>query len=303
MSISQDLARFITELTTSDIPPNIKEASKTYIRDTLCIAIGGLHTLHVQRILDFAREYPGSSECTIIGYGDRMSPLNAALVNGVMMRALNFDDALEHAQLHVGPPVIAAALALGERENVSGEEFMTAVIAGFEVTVRLGEAMSFHHYEAGWHPTSTLGVIGATTAASRILRLDGEQTANALALGAQQSSGMFQTVEPEWRQVTSFDGGRAAHQGVVAACMARHGYQGVVRVFEGFKNFFQVFAPQYNRERFTEKLGYEWVMPHVGLKPYPTSRMTHPTIDVARGLKERFNPPPRAAFRGNRETH
>jgi 2-methylcitrate dehydratase PrpD len=290
MTIAQDLARFIAGFKTSDVPNNIKEAAKTYIRDGLAIAIGGRQTSHVQRMLSFAREYPGPSQCTIIGYGDRMSPLNAALVNGVMMRALNFDDALEHAQLHVAPPVIASALALGERENVSGEMFIAAVIAGYEVTVRFGEAMTYHHFEAGWHPTSTLGVIGAAATASRILGLDIDQTANALALGAQQASGMFQTVEPEWRQVTSFDGGRAAQQGVVAASLARHGYQGVARVFEGFKNFFEVFAPQFNRDRLTENLGQEWVMPHVGLKPYPTSRMTHPTIDVARGLKKRFNP-------------
>ncbi len=287
MTVSEDLAGFITRLKYNDIPSGVVDVTKTFLADSLGVAIGGAVSKQGQAIQAFLKEVGGPEEATVLGTRLRTSRLQAALGNGVLMRALELEDTFEEGFFHSAPGTIGAALALAEDERPTGKELLTAVALGYEVGVRISRSISPSHASRGYHPTGTCGSFGATVAAAKLMGLTESQTASALGIAGLQAAGIMQSSDPSWRYLTAINGGRAAQLGVTAALLARNGFQSSAQIFEAADGFSALHADAFDNTVITRNLGSEYLMPVVGIKLYPSSRPTHSPIAAAIQLKER----------------
>jgi 2-methylcitrate dehydratase PrpD len=243
------------------------------------------------------REYTGAAgkaEATVFAPEPfRTSAADAALLNGTSGHALDFDDTqlststdrIFGLMTHPTIPPLAAALALGERQRVPGARLLEAFLTGFEVECKIAEAIHPHHYKKGFHSSGTVGTFGAAAAAAKLLGLDADQTAHALAIAASMASGIrvnFGTMTKPLHV------GRAAQNGVTAAELAAKGFTGGHDALDPPWGFFQVFSfgDGFDADRIVGKLGnpYTIVSPGVSIKPYPCGVLGHPTMDAMKRL-------------------
>jgi 2-methylcitrate dehydratase PrpD len=202
-------------------------------------------------------------------------------VNGTASHALDFDDCSNTLGGHPSAPILPGLFALADAMPVSGRDFIAAYVAGFETETRIARAVNFHHYDKGWHPTATLGVFGAAAAASRLLGLTAAQTATALAIAASFASGLKANFGTMTKPLHV---GQCAHNGVMAAMLAREGMTASHDVFEHRQGFFEVFNGAGNYDAgavlrdWAEPL--DIITPGIAIKRYPCCGSTHPAIDA-----------------------
>jgi 2-methylcitrate dehydratase PrpD len=208
----------------------------------------------------------------------------AALCNGTAAHALDFDDTNFALMGHPSAPVLAAALAAGELALADGRAVLHAFLLGFEVETTLAEVINPPHYAHGWHATCTLGTLGATATAARLLGLDAAQTRAALAVAASQSSGLKENFGT---MTKPFHAGHAARSGVLSALMAREGWTASDHALEGPQGFFNVLGAGKRALEPLETLGAPWkiLTTGVAVKPYPSCACTHSIIDSALELR------------------
>ena len=163
---------------------------------------------------------------TVIGDVDSYTPPGAALINGALAHSLDFDDTHAGGSVHVSAPIVPAALAAAELAGADGARLLAAIVAGFEVQIRLSMALDPHeHYKRGFHPTATCGTFGATAAAANIFGLDREQIESAFGICLSQAAGSLQFLaDGAWSK--RFQVGHAAMCGLTAASLASEGFRG-----------------------------------------------------------------------------
>jgi len=217
----------------------------------------------------------------------RAPAASAALANGAMSHVLDFDDTHNESFVHVGPPVIPAALAMGERQKVNGKTLITAIAAGMETAIRVGMIAPGQLSKIGFHPTSIWGIFGAYTAASKILQLKNNQIVNGFGVCGSQSAGILEFFsDGSW--VKQFHPGWAAHSGIVSALMTQNGMTGPKSVFEGRFGVYKTHLGQADLalQRVVEGLGQRWEIPRIAYKPYPCGVVLHPFLYCASKLKK-----------------
>ena len=246
MSVSEELAGFIGGLKYDDLPSDVVAVTKGFLADSLGVAIGGAVSKQGHAIQAFLREIGGPEEATVLGTRLRTSRLQAALGNGVLMRALELEDTFEEGFFHSAPGTIGAALALVEHQRCTGKELLTAIVLGYEVGVRISRSISPSHASKGYHPTGTCGSFGATVAAAKLIGLTESQTTSALGIAGLQAAGLMQSSDPSWRYLTAINGGRAAQLGVTAALLARNGFESNARIFEAADGFSAMHADAFD---------------------------------------------------------
>lgn len=156
-----------------------------------CILLGAAQPVG-KIISEYVREAEAKPVATVIGKGFKTSSPLAALANGTMVRAEDYDDANVVMFGHPSVPLFPAILAIGEQYGASGKEIIEAYIVGFEVEAKPGLGVNPSHYDKGWHVTSTLGALGAAAASAKLSKLSGQQIRMALAIAASQASGLRQ---------------------------------------------------------------------------------------------------------------
>jgi 2-methylcitrate dehydratase PrpD len=279
------LAGFAASLRFEDIPDSVIEHVKVCLLDAVGCGLFG-STLPWSRILvDTLAEFEHDGAATIWGGPKKMSPAAAALANGTMVHAFELDDLHKRTIVHPGSVVVTPALAVAEYlKGVSGKRFLTAVIAGYEVTARVGMSVGAAHLVQGWHPTGTHGTLGAAAAAGLLLGLSGKQMQHALGIAGSQSAGLMASQFSS--MVKRFHAGRAAQSGVYGALLARRGFTGITELFEStYGGYCTTFSPRYDLERLTAGLGQKWETAEVGFKPYSTNGSCHTSIDALLALR------------------
>lgn len=223
-----------------------------------------------------ARLAGGGGRATVIG-GPRLRAAWAALANGTSGHAIELDDVTSESSLHPGVAVIPAALALAEERGASGRAFVEAVVAGYEATMRVGNALNpASAYERGFHPTGVAGVFGAAAAASLLLGLDAAATARAFGVAGTMASGSLEYLsDGSWTK--RLNPGWAGHAGIVAAELAAAGFRGPTTAIEGPLGVLHAFSAEPHVERLTSEGG--WVLMEVSIKPYACCRYNHGPID------------------------
>jgi 2-methylcitrate dehydratase PrpD len=176
-----------------------------------------------------------------------------------------------------------ASLAVSEVRGGGGKDFLTAYAVGCEIAGKLGLAMGSGHHRQGWHPTATLGTIGAAASAAKALRLNQDQTANALGIAAASASGL----RINFGSMTKcFQAGNAARSGVLAARLAGKGFTSSKDALEGETGFAQAFGADGDLSKVPGSLGKDYVLSQVMLKPYPCCAGTHPAVDALRKIMD-----------------
>lgn len=279
------LARFIAELKPEHIPDSTRAIVTKALIDAIGCGLYGLMTPWGKIIHGFALEQGGPAESSIWdGDGQKISALNAALAAGTAVHSFDFDDH-SRAKIHPGAAVIPAALALGERERISGAKLLTAITAGYETMIRVSLAANPGSSRMrGWHLTGTCGTFAAAAAASVILGLDAATTASALGLAGTQSAGLW-AFNSDGAMSKRLHPGRAAQNGIMAALLAARGFHGPRFILEAEDGgFLAATSDDVRIAEVTRGIGKEWRTDEVCFKPYACCGSNHSSIDAAMAI-------------------
>jgi 2-methylcitrate dehydratase PrpD len=216
---------------------------------------------------------------TAVGYGASYAPQYAALLNGCNFHVLDFDDTHERSSLHPGAPVVAAALASAERIGASGSRLIAAIVAGYDVAVRIGLALDpAAHYARGFHPTATAGVFGATAAAALLHGDDAATLESAFGINLSQASGSLQ-FSVDGAQTKPVQVGFAAHNAVLARELAAAGVRGPAEALEGRSGLLNAYSGAGDARELLERWDGVHEIDRTAFKPYPCCRYMHAAID------------------------
>jgi len=293
MGTTEKIAEFVVRTGFRNITSKAISAAKNGFLDGLGVALAGSIEPASEIMANYVKDVGGHPEAGIIGYGFKSSASQAALANGTMAHALDYDDYIAPMSGHPTVPVLPVVLAIGQMKHCSGQDVLTAYIIGLEVETKIGSGIGKHHYAAGWHPTVTLGTLGAAAATAKLLNLDISQTRMALGIASSQASGLRQNFGT---MTKPFHAGMAARNGIVAATLASRGYTADENILEGRFGFASVLGGEgeYNLTTMTENLGDPFVVVNPGLdiKPYPCCRFTHRCIDAVLHIVAKYHPAP-----------
>ena len=287
MGLTQEVASFVVKTCYRDIPPEVIRLAQGFILDGLGVALAG-STEKGSRILQgFIRQIGGREEATVAGAGFMAPTVLAALANGASGHAMDYDDtqlstskeAVYGLLTHPTVPVLSAVLAVGEKEKISGQEFLLAYILGVEVECRIADAINPRHYQSGFHSTATIGGLGAVVAAGKILGLKEDALARALGIAASMASGLRENFGTMTKPLHA---GRAAENGVTAAFLAEKGFTSAHNILEAKRGFFNAMAGGYDGTKIDGRLGRPYFMqaPGISIKPYPSGSLSHPAQDL-----------------------
>jgi 2-methylcitrate dehydratase PrpD len=287
IAVTAELAAFTAGLKAEALPAEVRERTRFLLLDLIGNMLRARHEAESTPALLAAARSLGLAAGNSAVFGDaaRYTPAGAALLNGALAHSLDFDDTHAAGSLHPGAPVIPAALAAAEMTGADGRTVLAAIVAGYEVTCRLAVALpAGDHYDRGFHPTATCGAFGAAAAAARVFGLEAARVADAFGIALSQSAGSLQFLaNGAWTK--RFQVGWAAMAGLSAATLAREGFLGASEALEGKAGFLGAYAPSPNPERALRGLGSEWELMATAVKPYPSCRYGHASVDAALALR------------------
>jgi 2-methylcitrate dehydratase PrpD len=288
---TESLAQFARAQTLESLPPSVVEKTKLMILDGVGLALAAAREDFVGKTLTAVRALGQGDDATVIGTREKFPVTSAPLLNGMLIHAFDFDDTHHPLVIHNTSVVMPAALAVSERQGLSGRDFLTACAIGFEVSLRVARGARVHMIHGrGYHPTAICGVFGAAAAAGRLLGLTQEQLTNAFGLAASQGSGNM-----EWQSDGSwskrFQPGWSAHGGVVGVLLAREGFTVPKTALEGSKGFYatHVGTGNFNVQSALDGIGADWEVDRIEFKPYPCAGALQATVRACVNLHNRFH--------------
>jgi len=284
------LARFVAGLRYDDIPAEVKERIKLLMLDSLGCALFGAELEWSRILMETLRAVDSSTGCGVWGTALRLSPPHAALVNGTLVQSFELDDVHRQGVLHVGAVTLPPLFAVAElKPGMSGRDFLTAAVAGYEVGPRVGMCMGQEHIVQGWHSGATVGVFSAAAGAAAGLRLSAEQTVHVLGIAGTQSAGLM--AAQFGAMVKRMHAGRSAQSGLYAGLLAANGFTGITDVFEnrygGFCTTFSRSQDRFNLSELTSGLGERFETMRIALKFYSCVGTNHTTLDAIRLMQTR----------------
>ena len=279
--LEHTLAEFVAGLRLQSVPAETQRVVRRVVMAVAGTGFAGAAEDGVLALRELLVEAGGAPQATILVYGDRLPACAAAQLNGTMCRALDFCDAMAPGP-HIGAALFPAALAAAELAGgCSGEEFLTALVAGAELSSRFN--LSEAQYD-GFDPTGIVVVFSAAAAASRILELTPEQTLHALALAFNRCGGSFQSHVDGSLGVRVVQGW-VAEAGVQCAQMAQRGITGPINFLSGHYGFAHLYGRgTLDAESVTRGLGETWKVENVVFKKYPSCGVTQGVTELALGL-------------------
>lgn len=294
---TKKLAKFCSKLEFKRIPERIVGKIKWVILDNLGNIVGGTAVDFGKEIAGFTRELGDRAEATVLGFGFKTSARNAGFANGSLAEILEMQDGYTKGGYHPCSGTISASLAMAEWQKSTGKDFITSVVAGYEVGNRVAEAMHPSHLFKGFLPTGTVGAIGAAASAARILRLDERGTFNALGIAGFilpvcTGDNNFGRGEYGDYTIKPVQGGAAAKSGIESALLARQGMnaaalEGDPKVQKGFCRITIDGPPKF--EQSIEGIGKDYRrIEELYFKPYASCRMNHAPADAAIELRSKY---------------
>jgi 2-methylcitrate dehydratase PrpD len=283
--IAEILAEFLVSQKYEDLPKEVIERVKHFVIDVIGCTVGSSKQPQIKALGDVLRAEGGNPHATVFAHGFKTSVMNAALLNGTMGHAFDFDDDHREGTMHPSVAVFPAVFGMGEKLGASGKEFLRSFILGLEVMIRLGESLLGKSYYQGFHPTGTCGVFGAASACAVIMGLDVLRTKYAVGLAGSFSSGTQEcTGEGAWQK--PLQAGHPAMGGVLAASLAEKGFIGSGTVLDGPSGLIKAlsFKDQYDYSRITGTLGKKWEMVDTSIKVHACCRFSGPAADCALDL-------------------
>lgn len=276
------VSEFIANLSFSRIGTQTIEYSKRAILDTIGVTVGGSNVEASAILAKLINDFKGVKESNTIGKGSfQTTCLDSALVNGFNAHILDYDDIYPEMSGHPSAPLVSAIISLGEKEDISGQEFLEAYIVGFETQSRLAEVMFPDQDKKGWHSTSTTGVMGAAAAAAKILNLNISEINIALGIAGSLACGLRQNFGTLTKPLHS---GNASKNGILAALLAQQGFTAYENILDSTYGYCKVFSGKedIDFQKWSNSFGEPLVLslPNVGIKKYPSCFATHQALDA-----------------------
>lgn len=286
--LTQALAGFVARFDPERVPDNLRAMTLTVARDGIGALLAAANpSFSTGRLIaGFAQDQGGNPEASVVGHGFKTGAAHAALANGTMGYACDFEPHHPEAILHPIAIMVPTALAVAERTGASGRRFLGAVALGCEVEYRVSMAIGpVQMYDLGFHPSAVAGCFGATAAAAFLLGLDGEACVRAFGLAGCQASGMMAWESDPTENARPFQMGMAARNGVTGALLAQSGFGGPSAIFDHGHTIFRAFSRGPKPELLVKDLGERWdgVM-ELAIKPYASVSFLHPALDALLAL-------------------
>jgi 2-methylcitrate dehydratase PrpD len=285
MEIMDGLVEFIEGTDFHGLPAEAVKKAKEGVIDFLGCTLIGTRNPTGQIIVSHVRAFEARPLSTVIGGGFKTSPPLAALANGTLSHADDYDDISFSMPGHPSVTVLPAVLSIGEIQKISGPELLASYLVGFEVACKLGQALAPRLYQHGWHATSVLGCMGAAAAVGKLLGLTKDKLRFCLGIAGSLAAGLRANLGTNTKPLHV---GVACQNGVTAALLARDGLDSNPGSLEGEVGFCRNFAGGVNPDKIIGKLGkpYDIVTPGVLFKRYPSCAETHPALDATISLAQ-----------------
>ncbi len=283
-TLAETLARLGGEPRTEDIPPAACAAAERLLLDSLGCALAGIRQPGVAEVCALMRRWGGAPEAEVLFHDCRLPGPQAAFANSAMIHALDYDDVYSPASLHLTSVIVPAVLAAGPLGRASGADLLAAMVMGIEIAARIGLAEKGHRRGIGFLPSSLVGGFGAVIAAARLLRLDPEQTADALGIAYAQAAGNRQALL-DMTLTKRLQPGFAARSALWSVELARHGITGPRRAFEGEAGYAALYldgGPLSAEALAADRGGFE--IGRVAIKRFPSCGACHPVQEAAERL-------------------
>ena len=278
-TVASQLAAFSVATRNQPLPEPVHRTVALLLKDIAGLCVAARNTEYVKAAVASSA---GTGRCSAIGHANRVSPYDAALINGTAAHGEDYDDTFEGGPVHAGAVIVPAVLAISEDRGLTGEALMHGCAVGIEILCRMSLVAPQATHRASFHPTAVMGAPAAAIAVATCLRLPAAQVTQALGIAGSLASGIIEYLA-DGSSTKRLHAGAAAQAGVRAALLAASGFTGPATVFEGQHGFYKAFAPSLAPDfhPLLDGLGTDWVTRTVAFKPYACGTMTQPFIDCA----------------------
>lgn len=282
---TQQLAEFAVNLAYDRIPPEVIERAKDCLIDTVGACVFGSQLPWTQTVIDYARRNSAPGECSLFGTPNKVRAPFACLANGASAHAFELDALVEPSVgIHPSAALVVPGLAPSQGRKGSGRALLSAIVAGYEVLYRIGDAAHHSIEKVGFHSPGVVGPFGTAVVIGRLFELDAKQMAHAFGIAGSMSSGLME-FSKTGGMVKRLHLGRAAEGGFMAAVLARDGYTGPEGVLEGKFGVLNVFCRDAQPARLTRDLGSVWQVMKTKIKRYACHATAQVPVTLALDLK------------------
>jgi len=288
----EELSANILETRFENLDHAIVENAKYRIIDVLGCVIAGVRGDGNKALIDLVTDWGGKQEASILVHGIKVPVLNAAMVNSILARSFDYEALVPQINgvdipAHISGTTVTTAMTLGEMKEITGKELIAALLAGEDMAIRVLAAEDWW-FDGGWDNTGTVNMIGATAIAGRLLGLDKRQMRYAFGIVLSQIAGSFQNI---WDGCTAFKlmQGLSSRNGIFSAQLAKAGWTGPEDMLLSRFGYYTLYTKGCSKPEFlTHDLGKTYYY-ESQFKPYPSCRATHPVIDCAVALVNKYN--------------
>ncbi len=282
-TVTAKMSRWAAELQFKDLSQDAVYQAKRFLLDSMGCALGGYQQHDVKIALEVLGEVAGRGPASVIGTGQRIDPVSAALVNALMIRCMDYNDIYWKQDPSHPSDIFPAALACCERARSGGKELIVGLVLGHEFEMRFCEAAFPGIRERGWHH-ATLTAFVSPIVAGRALHLSWDQIQHAIGISASRHCTLGAVTAGKLTMMKNTVDPMATQSGVFAALLAEKGYSGPEHVVDGKEGLTHVFGPEWKLNLLTDGLGDSWRITQCGMKAFPTEALTHTPISAVLDL-------------------
>lgn len=290
-TLSQQFAAFASQFELAQVPEAVKQYAKLCVADAIGIGFASHRFAFAQKSIAGVSSIAGAGDVPIVGTSLTLAPRDAALLNGILVHGLDFDDTHVGGVIHGSASAVPLIISEGNRHHSSGADILTAYILAMEADARIGILAQGMFQKIGFHPTGMVGIFGCTLASSYLSSLDQEQTAKAQGIALSMASGSLEFLDDgSWTK--RMHPGWSASSAITATALAKNGFTGPLKAYEGRYGLYNLYLQNQDisgTDSMLDDLGSTWETKNIAIKPYPVCHFNHGCIDSMRELQRAHN--------------
>ncbi len=288
MEETRILSEYLSKLDYGVLDKGTVEYTKRLFLDWVGSAIAGIDSKPVKILYEIVKGIGNSGNSTVFQNNDKFHPIWAGMLNAASSHVVEMDDLHRASILHPGSPIISPVVAFAEDIGIGGKEVITAIVAGYEAGIRVGEALGPAHYKF-FHTTATAGTFGAAAALCHLFRCSTEQMIDSFGNAGTQAAGVWEFLK-HGAYSKQLHTAKAAFNGSLSAILARKGFTGAKTILEGEKGFIRASSSEPDISKITENLGNGFKINETSIKFFASCRHTHPALDAVSKVYKTINP-------------